>query len=188
MVLPEQIEQNIKGQSFLILTNRTRVWSVYRLYHHWEKNGCQWNAVAINLSLTTGSADWSKKAWKSSALSHIHNLLALVHITHTPLSLQTTLTLRKYVPQTQTSSLVNKLARWGIEELLLVRVLPKKLCEIWQPNTTQQLSLLICTEAVDPPDVQPIVFTKLGDHHSIQHMPQKKVTEYFLYVQSDSLC
>ena len=34
MVLPEQIEQNFEGQSFLIMTNRSRVWSVNHLYHH----------------------------------------------------------------------------------------------------------------------------------------------------------
>ena len=26
--------------------------------------------------------------------------------------------------------------------------------------------------AVGPPDVQPLDLTKLGDHHSVQHMPQ----------------
>ena len=32
MVLPEQIEQNIEGQSFLILTNRSCVWPVNHSY------------------------------------------------------------------------------------------------------------------------------------------------------------
>ena len=31
--------------------------------------------------------------------------------------------------------------------------------------------------AVGPPDVQPLDLTKLGDYHSVQHMPQKEVTE-----------
>ena len=34
--------------------------------------------------------------------------------------------------------------------------------------------------AVGPPDIQQLHFTKLGDHHSVQHMPQKEGTK-FLY-------
>ena len=34
MMLPEQIEQNLEVQSFLILTSRSRVWPVNHLYHH----------------------------------------------------------------------------------------------------------------------------------------------------------
>ena len=34
MVLPEQIQQNFKGQSFLFLTKRSRVWPVNHLYHY----------------------------------------------------------------------------------------------------------------------------------------------------------
>ena len=41
--------------------------------------------------------------------------------------------------------------------------------------------------AVDPPDVQPLDFTKLGDHHSVQHMPQKEVTEC-LYTSNQLVC
>ena len=37
--------------------------------------------------------------------------------------------------------------------------------------------------AVGPPDVQPLDLTKLGDHHSVQQMPQKEVTE-FLYTSN----
>ena len=29
-----QMEQNFEGQSFLVLTNRSRVWPVNHLYHH----------------------------------------------------------------------------------------------------------------------------------------------------------
>ena len=39
--------------------------------------------------------------------------------------------------------------------------------------------------AVGPPDVQPLDLTKLGDHHSVQQMPQKEVTE-FLYTSNQS--
>ena len=41
--------------------------------------------------------------------------------------------------------------------------------------------------AVDPPGVQPLDFTKLGDQHSVQHMPQKEVTE-FLYTSNQLVC
>ena len=44
------------------------------------------------------------------------------------------------------------------------------------------VTLPINLYAVGPPDVQPPDLTKLGDHHSVQHMPQKDVTE-FLYTQ-----
>ena len=42
--------------------------------------------------------------------------------------------------------------------------------------------------AMGTPGVQPLDFTKLGDYHSVQHMPQKEETEFFIHVQSDSLC
>ena len=32
--------------------------------------------------------------------------------------------------------------------------------------------------AVSTPDIQPSDLTKLGDHHSVQHMQQKEVTEF----------
>ena len=41
--------------------------------------------------------------------------------------------------------------------------------------------------AVGPPDVQPLDLTKLGDHHSVQHMPQKEVKE-FLYTSNQVVC
>ena len=41
--------------------------------------------------------------------------------------------------------------------------------------------------AVGPPDVQPLDLTKLGDHHSVQQMPQKEVTE-FLYTSYQIVC
>ena len=41
--------------------------------------------------------------------------------------------------------------------------------------------------AVGPPDVQPLDLTKLGDHHSVQQMPQKEVTE-FLYTSNQIVC
>ena len=41
--------------------------------------------------------------------------------------------------------------------------------------------------AVDPPDVQPLELTILGDHHSVKHMTQKKVTE-FLYTSNQVVC
>ena len=41
--------------------------------------------------------------------------------------------------------------------------------------------------AVAPPDVQPCDLTKLGDHHSLQHMPQKEVT-VFLYTSNQIVC
>ena len=50
LVLPEQIKQNFKGQSFLYLANRSRLWPVNHLYHHWDENGCQWSAVATKIS------------------------------------------------------------------------------------------------------------------------------------------
>ena len=40
---------------------------------------------------------------------------------------------------------------------------------------------------VGPPDVQPLDLTKLGDHHSVQQMPQKEVTE-FLYTSNQIVC
>ena len=49
------------------------------------------------------------------------------------------------------------------------------------------VTLPINLYAVGPPDVQPLDLTKFGDHHSVQHMPQKQVTEFFVHVQSDSL-
>ena len=129
--------QNFKHQSFLNFTNRSRVWLVNHL------SSLRWKWVPVkclcNLNLTTGSVDQSKKAWKSSAPNHIHTLLhvALVHSTHTPLSQQTTLTFWNFVPQTQTSYLVNKLARWGTGELSTARAFRQKNCEIWQQNITQ---------------------------------------------------
>ena len=65
--------------------------------------------------------------------------------------------------------------------------IPKTLCEIWQPNTINPATLPINLYAVDPPDVQPLDFTKLGDQHSVQHMPQKEVTE-FLYTSNQLVC
>ena len=47
-------------------------------------------------------------------------------------------------------------------------------------------TLSINLYAVDPPDVQPLDFTKLGDQHSVQHMPQKEVIE-FLYTSNPEL-
>ena len=40
---------------------------------------------------------------------------------------------------------------------------------------------------VGPPDVHPLDFTKLGHHHSVEHMPQKEVTE-FLYTSNQLVC
>ena len=56
---------------------------------------------------------------------------------------------------------------------------PKTLWEIWTTKHNP-VTLPINLYAVGPPDVQPLDLTKLGDHHSVQHMPQKEVTE-FLY-------
>ena len=39
--------------------------------------------------------------------------------------------------------------------------------------------------AVGPPDVQPLDSTKLGDHHSVQQMPQKEVTEFLTCLQEN---
>ena len=36
-------------------------------------------------------------------------------------------------------------------------------------------------------DLQPLDLTKSGDHHSVQHMPQKEVTE-FLYMSNQVVC
>ena len=146
MVLPEQIEQNFEGQSFLILTNRSCVWPVNHSYPallrlKWVPLKCR-----CNLSLTTGSVNQSKNAWKGSALNHIHTLLALVNTTHTPLFLQlTTLVLWNYVPQTQTSYLVIMMIRGHDQQVgdmtnwraVHHQSVSKPLCEIWQPNTTQ---------------------------------------------------
>ena len=41
--------------------------------------------------------------------------------------------------------------------------------------------------AMGTPDVQPLDLTKLGDYHSVQHMPQKEVTE-FLYTSNQIVC
>ena len=41
--------------------------------------------------------------------------------------------------------------------------------------------------AVGPPDVQPVDFTKLGDHPSVQHLPQKQITE-ILYTSNQIVC
>ena len=49
------------------------------------------------------------------------------------------------------------------------------------------VTLPINLYAVGPPDVQPLDLTKFGDHHSVQHMPQKEVTE-FLYTSSQIVC
>ena len=59
-----------------------------------------------HLSLTTGPVDQSKKAWKSSALNHIHTLLALVH---------TTLTFWNYVPQTNRTSYLDRVVQNSIK-------------------------------------------------------------------------
>ena len=48
------------------------------------------------------------------------------------------------------------------------------------------VTLSINLYAVGPPDVQPRDLTKLGDHHSVKHMPEKKVTKFFVHVQWDS--
>ena len=48
-------------------------------------------------------------------------------------------------------------------------------------------TLTINLYAVGPPDVQPPDFTKLGDHRSVQNMPQKEVTE-FLYTSNKLVC
>ena len=37
------------------------------------------------------------------------------------------------------------------------------------------------------PGVQPLDLTKLGDYHSVQHMPQKEVTK-FLYTSNQIVC
>ena len=44
------------------------------------------------------------------------------------------------------------------------------------------VTLPINMYAVGPPDVQSLDFTKLGDYHSVQHMQQKEVTEFFLNI------
>ena len=66
---PGQIGPNFKGQSFLMLTNN-RVWPVPVV------SSLRWTWVPVtcrcNLSLTTGSVDQSKNAWKGSALHHIY--------------------------------------------------------------------------------------------------------------------
>jgi len=41
--------------------------------------------------------------------------------------------------------------------------------------------------AVGPPDVQPLDLTKLGDHHSVQQMPQKEMTEV-LFTSNQIVC
>ena len=41
--------------------------------------------------------------------------------------------------------------------------------------------------AMGTPDVQPLDLTKLGDHQSVKHMPQKEVTE-FLYASNQIVC
>ena len=41
--------------------------------------------------------------------------------------------------------------------------------------------------AVGPPDIQSPDLTKLGHHHSVQHMPQKEVTE-FLCTSNQVVC
>ena len=90
-------------------------------------------------SLTTGTVDQSKNAWKGSALNHIHTVLALVHTTHTPVVSATTVSdlLKLRPPNTNKLPVVNKLARWETGELSTVRAFQKKLYKIWQPNTTQ---------------------------------------------------
>lgn len=40
---------------------------------------------------------------------------------------------------------------------------------------------------VGPPDMEPLDLTKLGDHHSVRHMPQKEETE-FLYSSNQIIC
>ena len=41
--------------------------------------------------------------------------------------------------------------------------------------------------AMGTPGVQPLDLTKLGDYHSVQHMPQKEVTK-FLYTSNQIVC
>ena len=123
-----------------------------------------------------------KDAWKGNALNQIHTLLALVHNNHTLLPL----TFWNYVPQTQTSYQVNKLARWGTGELSTVTERSRKTVR----NVTTKhnpVTLPINRYAVGPPDFQLLDFTKLGYHQSVQHMPQKDVTE-FLYTSNQIVC
>ena len=41
--------------------------------------------------------------------------------------------------------------------------------------------------AMGTPGVQPLDLTKLGDYHSVQHMPQKEETE-FSYTSNQIVC
>ncbi len=137
MVLPEHIEQNSEGQSFLILSNRSRVWPVSHLYHHWDENGCQWNALASCVDYRYKSIKERLKRLCSKPYSYFTS-----YIPYYPHSFVSTnfSDLLNYVPQTQTSYLDNKLARllWGTGELSMVRASPKKLCEKYD-NQTQPI-------------------------------------------------
>ena len=139
-----------------------------------------------NLSLTTGSVDQSKKAWKGSALNSIHSLLALAR------SIPKHLCLGKLLWRSETTSPKHKQATWSTswrDEKL--ESCPRS---EHSQNTVRNMTskhnpptLPINLYAVDPPDVQPLDFTKLGDQRSVQHMPQKEVTE-FLYTSNQSVC
>ena len=173
MVLPEQIEQNFEGQCFLISTN-SRLWPVNG---HLIIVEIKMGAVKCrcNLSLTTGSVDQSKNAWKGSALNQIHTLLALVHTTHTPLSLQPDYSdLLKLRPPKHKQA-----ATWSTSW----RDDKRESCQTSEhsQNTVRNMTtaynlvtLPINLYALDPPVVQPLNLTKLGDHHSDNTCHRKK--------------
>ena len=68
-------------------------------------------------------------------------------------------------------------------ESCLLSERPKKLCEISMTTNHNPTTLPINLHAVGPPDVKPLDLSKLGDHHSVQHMPQKEVKE-FMYTSN----
>ena len=82
-------------------------------------------------------------------------------------------------------ALVNNLVGWGTEELSTARAFHKTVQNMTTKHNPVTLPINMC--AMGTPDVQPLDLTKLGDYHSVQHMPQKEVTE-FLSTYNQIVC
>ena len=173
MVLPEQIEQNVEGQRFLILTNRISVWPVNHLYHHRDENGCQWNPVQIESDYRfSRSIKERLKRQRFKPLSYSTN--SSPYYPHTFVSANYSDLLKLRLPNT------SKLPGQQVEEMRNWRAVhgqsvPKKLRN--RTNRQNPVTIPINLYAVAPPDDQPLDLTKLGDHHWVQHITQKEVTE-----------
>ena len=139
-----------------------------------------------NLSLTTGSVGQSKKRQYSTPYLYFTNSIPCTIPTHLCLCKLLTSLPKSCPPKTNklTAQQVRDMRNW---RAVYGQRVPKKLCEISMTTTkkTNPVTLPINLYAVGPPDVQPLDLTKLGDYNSVQHIPQKEVTERdFAHVDS----